>query len=915
MKQKIVLFLMFLFSLSAYSQYVDEVRGTIIDAGTKNPLQGVSVSLSSQKLYSITDEKGEFILKNVRLGDDQLVVTSASVTEVQFPVSIQARAQYLGTFEVESNQIDVSSINDAFVATLDESVLDFDDDDGSSSQGINSLIIVSDDPYLSVTNYPFQGPRVRYRGYDQRYAKTYLNGIEFNEQIRGSFNYSMLGAMNDVTKEGDALNFMQPGSFTFGAIGGSQDINLRASAQRKGGKITASALNGTYYLRGMASYSTGLMDNGWAVTGLVGTRYADEGYIEGSFYHNVSYFLSVEKQWDQGRQSLSFTTFGSPVQRAGGTAVVNEAYLLTGDHYYNPDWGYQDGDKRNARVVTSYQPTAILSHIWKINNLTKLTTGASFSYSRYGKTAINWYENASDPRPDYYRKLPSYWTEQKDIDKYTGIWTSENKKYTQLNWDEMYEANRLAKHEKPDAPSLYMVEERRSDVLDFSFNSTLDTRLSDHIQMNAGAGFRYSKGMYYKTASDLMDGNYVLDIDKYGERDFQPNNVLQNDLNNPNRRIYKDDKFGYDYDLHVISSNIWLQNQHEYNHFDLYYGFKLTYTEFQREGNMRNGRNPMDSYGKGKIHNFTDPMIKAGLTYKLDGRNFFVGNVSYGTQAPRSYDAYISPRVKDAEVPYLQSERIFSVDVSYIFSYPRVRGRISAFQTNFYDQTKSTSYFHDVYGTYLHHIMSNVNTIHRGFELGVTWEPVQNLSFSFGGTLSDNHYTNRPDGTMSYENNLAPDIHEKVYIKDFYVGGSPQYAGTFGIHYFYDYWFFDANLNGFAHSYLDPTPIRRTKSTFDTFWADSNKDYWANYDDLIKQTKLKGGLTLDLSVGKMLFLRNGQSLNFNLNVKNVLNNENIQQWGYEQGRIDKQNFEVGKFPAKITYMQGISCFFNVGYRF
>ncbi len=46
---------------------------------------------------------------------------------------------------------------------------------------------------------------------------------------------------------------------------------------------------------------------------------------------------------------------------------------------------------------------------------------------------------------------------------------------------------------------------------------------------------------------------------------------------------------------------------------------------------------------------------------------------------------------------------------------------------------------------------------------------------------------------------------EKVYMKNVYVGGLPQFAGTFGIRYFIDYWFLGANVNGFGRNYIEAT--------------------------------------------------------------------------------------------------------------
>ena len=41
---------------------------------------------------------------------------------------------------------------------------------------------------------------------------------------------------------------------------------------------------------------------------------------------------------------------------------------MADDRYYNPYWGYQNGHKRNSRVVNDFAPSAILTWDWDINN-------------------------------------------------------------------------------------------------------------------------------------------------------------------------------------------------------------------------------------------------------------------------------------------------------------------------------------------------------------------------------------------------------------------------------------------------------------------------------------------------------------------------------------------------------------------
>ena len=42
-------------------------------------------------------------------------------------------------------------------------------------------------------------------------------------------------------------------------------------------------------------------------------------------------------------------------------------YDLAGTNYYNHNWGFQEGKKRNAVINKNYQPVFIIAHVWNIN--------------------------------------------------------------------------------------------------------------------------------------------------------------------------------------------------------------------------------------------------------------------------------------------------------------------------------------------------------------------------------------------------------------------------------------------------------------------------------------------------------------------------------------------------------------------
>ena len=105
---------------------------------------------------------------------------------------------------------------------------------------------------------------------------------------------------------------------------------------------------------------------------------------------------------------------GAPTERGAQQAATQEAYDLVGNNYYNPNWGWQDGKKRNARVRNNHEPVVMLNYTFDISDRSKLDLATSLRFGMNGYSALTW-QNGPDPRPDYYRYLPSYFALDKNM--------------------------------------------------------------------------------------------------------------------------------------------------------------------------------------------------------------------------------------------------------------------------------------------------------------------------------------------------------------------------------------------------------------------------------------------------------------------------------------------------------------------
>ena len=895
------------------------VAGTVVDAYTGAPVAGAGVMLNSQSIYVTTGPSGDFTISNARPGQDVLIVAAYGYNDLSMSVEItDGLVNNLGDLKLVNSDLNTIYYEDQQDMYFDQAVLD---DEEGSTQSVSALIGASDDIYYNASNYDFNVMRFRYRGYNSEYQQTYVNGLQFNDLARGRFNYSSLGGMNRAFRNKSTAIGLSAAGYGFGDIGGATNINTMASDYAAGFNGSVAYTNSNYMLRAMLMYSTGLSKSGWAFTFSAIGRYAPEGVVEGTFYNSFGLFGSLQKVFDS-HNSLNLTFYGAPTQRATSSPTYLEAYELADNNLYNPTWGWQDGKKRAARIVNSFDPTIILNWLWKGSKNTTVNTAASVRWSNYSTSALNWY-NAADPRPDYYRYLPSYYADdQEAYDLYTDLWLHDES-VRQINWDALYQANYLNKMTGPDqngsrnGGSTYILENRHSNQFNFNFGSTVNSRLNDFMTLQGGIALNYTRASYYKTVRDLLGGDYWVDIDQFSERDFPENpEILQNDLDNPSRQVVKGDKFGYNYDINAIRVNAWLQNVINLPRWDINYGFNLVYTQFQRDGKMRNGRAPDNSLGKGETHRFDTGGFKAGATYKLNGRNYFTAHAGYQTNAPLFEYADISPRIKDTAITGLTPERVVSADLTYTWNYRRFRGAITGFWTEMFNQTERTSFYDDQYSTFMNYVLSGVHKSYRGVEVGMAYKITPAITVTAAGTFARYQYKNRPTGTRSYENGMMPDTTQIVYLKNFYVGGTPQTAVNVGIDWAAPHqWFFNINGSWMGNSYVNLSPIRH--EALPDLWQKypSYDTLEAKMHELAAQDKLNDAFVLNVSVGKLIYINRKVALNINVNIDNVLNNRNIMTYGYQQGRFDYTNYDSTKYPNRYSYSQGIKAFVNIGVRF
>lgn len=796
----------------------------------------------------------------------------------------------------------------------------------SESQNVSGLLQSSRDVYVRTAGFNFSAARFQLRGYSSENTQVSLGALPGNDPESGWAIWGNWGGLNDITRYPEISVGVSSSEHQFGGVGGGSYIDLRASSQRAGSRFSHAITNRSYRNRTMFTHNTGVLKNGWSFSGSISARWASEGYVEGTRYSSMAYFLSVGKKLNDNHQ-LNFSVFGSPTVQDRRGISVQEIYDLTGDNFYNSFWGYQtnqetgEREKRNSRTRNNHKPYFLLSDDWQINKKSKLTSSVYAIVGTTGSTNINW-NNAADPRPNYYRKLPSYF---RLIGDEEGALAAElawknDPNTSQLDWDAMYFANSKNLHTVENANgsgnpeiglrSKYILEDLKVDPRQYGIDLNYQNALTERLFLSAGIKGELYTSRNYKIAKDLLGGDYWLDVDQFAERDFADASVAENDLSTPNKIIRQGDVFGHDYKIHVNTRNVFAQLDYKTNKIDTYIGVQQTGTTFWREGLMQNGRFPDESLGNSEKQSFNNYGLKGGATYKINGRNYLQVNGQVASRAPFSRSAYISPRTRDEVVGNLESVKINSGDFNYVVRYPKLKARATFFYTEINDDIWARSFYHDEYLSFVNYAMTNVDQLFTGVEFGFETNLTSTIELSGAFTMAQYLYTSRPEATITVDNsNEVIAENKKIYLENYHVGGMPETAASIGLKYNSPkYWFVGANFNYFADIYLSPNPDRRTEETLSGYFEGDPQ-----IEGIIDQEKLENGYNINLFIGKSLKLKNNTFIRLNLMVNNVLDNTDFRTGGFEQLRYDAQ--DIDKFPSKYGYMYGRSYFIMATYLF
>lgn len=940
------------------------VKGVVVDRSSKTALDGAVLKLYSgtQEIATVrTGADGSFYIPDLKDGMYDLVIENSNY--LQSKVNVTVNDGYVkNMFKLSLTPVHkVGEVDDA-------SFTEFDLDD-SGYQDSPTILFGQNDVFNNIAGYNFSSVRFRVRGYSSESQDVYMAGVRMNDAITGYTPYSLWSGLNEAVRSKESVNGSEISDYGFGGYNGLTNIDPMASKVRTGWRGSVLTNSALYRLRLMMTYSSGELDNGWSYAFSASARLGGNDWIKGVYYRSFGYYGSVEKKFGE-EHKLGLTFMAAPGQRGAQNGSTQEVYDLMGDNMYNSNWGYYNGKVRNARVKKTHEPIAILKYDFTPESK-KLKASATVLY-RFGKngyTALDWYD-APDPRPDYYRNLPSYFfmdnTDYNRLNYSKYMWAREQweqdiPSITHINWDRLYAVNAMNGTADGNR-SKYVIEERRTDQQDLNFAANAKWSPVNYFTLAGGLSYKWNRTEYYKILDDLLGGDYYVNIDQFAERDYASSvTMYQNDLdyylkNGKAQTLKQGDKYGYDYYANVRRAEAWASGKFSKFGLDVALAGRIGYTKYWREGLLRKGLFPgldangqpmtyegkvittydpitgdaITSLGKSEVKDFLTGAAKLNVSYVIPGGHRVYANAAFIADAPNFNQAFISPRTRNSIVPNLKTNKTLTADLNYAYSNSGYDVRVTGYYTAIKDQSKVMSFYDDAQNSFTNFAMSGIDQRHIGLELGFKVPlPVPNLALQGVVSYGQFVYTSNPKMYQTYDNSAA--IVEDTYgvtipywkshptadgktVKH-YVSGTPQLATSLGLSWNKNYWFVDADVDYFDFAYLDMNPLYRTDmatSGPDKTVTPTEIEYMA------AQEKFKGAVLVNASVGKSWYIKRNYQLGFSLQVKNILNTTNLRTGGYEQTRlvdntVSKERYY--RFDSKYFYMSGINYMLNIYFRF
>ena len=659
-----------------------------------------------------------------------------------------------------------------------------------------------------------------------------------------------------------------------GDYAGSDEFSTTEGIPINGGNVGL-FFSGRGYLGGVRAAVHHAMSKGWSMSLYASGRLGDDLYIDGVGQNSVDAALRLSHKSSSGN-TLSVVAMLQSGERGMRYGSTDEAFTLTRNRLYNPSWGYQAGEKRNSRIRRDDSPYLMLSYSADLGATTRMTLSAGGGFDSRSYSSLGWYD-ASSPRPDNYRYMPSYYANPVVAAAVAEEWRNDNTKYTQIDWDELYQRNRYSAR-----GAIYALEDRvTQDVqgeVALRFKSELSPSLSLHYAIRA----RSLSSRNFKQMRDLLGASYHTDIDYFLLDDDTFSYKTDNDVRHPDHRIAEGDKFGYDFALFENNISAEFGLRYIVGQWALSADAVISGERYYRKGYFEKELYAgARSYGRSEKVKFSPYALRATLSYVIAPQHRLKLGLMHSATAPGNENLFLNPQYNNRIADNLKMVSRSAAEINYNLSTTNVDCTITAYAILQSGERQIFRAYDDLSATYCDVDITDVATLRYGVEAAARVKLSRNLSADASLAVGRYTYQNNPMVTLYADvDNSIISSNSRSYISGCRVGGAPQIASTVGLEYMtYQGWAISCSAQMAAMRYVDASLLRRTERV--ARQASVSEEIYRSF---LSQRRLDDAFTLDASLSRW-FNIGEHRFSLTLSVRNLLGRDDIVYGGYESSRI------------------------------
>ena len=721
-----------------------------------------------------------------------------------------------------------------------------------------------------------------------------IDGIQYTSPLNKWRFWDLIsGLQGQFQKTTLSIN----GAFTDQGHNQSTIVNYLSSSPQEGIKnlnIGSSVSNSIFANSFNARITSPNIRKGWRSSLGIVFQHMPSLMTTASYKESVGIVYGMEKRVSL-KNNLGFTVVWNYSDQSKVATSVKEAFDLAKNNTYNPTWGwlqlkpyFPNTKQSNAPIISfRYQHNYNENHYYKFSQ--------SIIIGRQSASSLEWTQTA-DPRPDYYRYLPSYLSDA-SLKINLANWYAQHPESLQINFDRILQINKSS----IDRRSFYIVNQQNSDLYLWNGSFLYSKYYGNDFNLSWGANYLYHHISYSNKVKDLLGGSYFLNYNNWINDDGL-NASFQNDILRPDRKISASEKWGPNYAMNAAQIYPWIQINKNYAKFEAVFGMGYGVKTLFRHGYNTNGLFPLSSFGKSNNIWSDAKDFKVQLLYKFSGRLYFRSIVFAKWELPVIQDIFIDPTYNSVTSPYLKTVFNHGADLSIYYRAPNIKLFMSVYVNNSFNNSTSKMFYHDHFASFIYGLVGNINKSNSGFEFSAEMPILQKIQMTFVSTVQKNIFLNNPQFQLLSVNDLQSFSNGTLHLQNLAAESSPSFANAMTFQYQPI-----ATLRiGITMLYVTQRPIavdfyRRTddvKNKLDIFSWTKIQETGFLPDNGILNMYMSKSLQIKIATKTLRFFTN-------LSIRNVLNTF-IPVFAYEQSRFDYVKFNSNKYPVKYLLDQGIT---------